>query len=160
MHLSQRAPTPAIHFLFGELPMEGKLHRDMFNLFFSIWTNPDTKIFKIVKYLLENSADNSRTWVINLRHLSKMYGLEDPLESLMKEPPSKYQYKELIMTKITSYHEKELRQEASTNEMMQYLNVSLIGLRGKIHPSIRGVIRCGKKNASTFKNAIRKLYYI
>ena len=89
--------------------MEGKIHRDMFSLFYSVWTNPDTKIFKILKYLLENSSENSRTWAINLRHISRMYGLEDPLECLMKNPPPKSIYKEHIMTKITSFHEKQLR---------------------------------------------------
>ena len=139
LHLSKTTPTSAIHFLFGELPMEGKIHRDMFSLFYSIWSNPGTKIFKITKYLLENSTNNSHTWAINLRHISKIYELEDPLECLKKSPPSKSHYKELILTKITSYHERELRKDASTKELMPYLNVSLIGLRGKLHPAILGV---------------------
>ena len=84
LHLSKSAPTPAIHFLLGELPIEGRIHRDMFSLFFSVWCNPDTKIHQIIKYLLANSPDNSRTWAVNLRHLSKMYKLEDLLSSLQK----------------------------------------------------------------------------
>ena len=43
LKLSLTAPTPAIHFLTGELPIEGKLHRDVFSLFYSIWANPDLK---------------------------------------------------------------------------------------------------------------------
>ena len=70
------APTPAIHFLLGELPMEGKVHSDMFSLFFSVWSNPDSKIYDILKYLLSTSSDNSRTWAIKLRHISQMYGME------------------------------------------------------------------------------------
>ena len=58
---------------------------------------------------------------------------------LMKGPPSKSRYKEHIITKIASFHEKKLRREASTNEMMPYFNVSLLGLRGKLHPSLTGV---------------------
>ena len=77
-----------------------------------------------------------------------MYGLEDPLTCLMKDPPSKSRYKEQIITKITSFHEKELRSEASTNEMMPYFNVSLLGLRGKLHPSLTGV---------TTTHAVRKM---
>ena len=50
LKLSITAPTPAIHFLTGELPIEGKIHRDVFSLFYSIWSNPDTKINQIVKY--------------------------------------------------------------------------------------------------------------
>ena len=33
LKLIDRTPTPAIHFLTGELPMERKIHRDMFILF-------------------------------------------------------------------------------------------------------------------------------
>jgi hypothetical protein len=58
--LSKSAPTPAIHFLLGELPMEGKIHRDMFSFFFSVWSNPDTKIHQMIKYILSISPDNSR----------------------------------------------------------------------------------------------------
>ena len=61
LHLSKSAPTPAVHFLLGELPLEGRIHRDMFSLFYSIWCNPDTKIHQIVKYILTISPENSRT---------------------------------------------------------------------------------------------------
>ena len=65
----------AIHFLLGELPMEAKIHRDVFSLFFGVWINPQSKIFQIVKYLLETSSENSRTWAVHIRHLSQKYGL-------------------------------------------------------------------------------------
>ena len=94
LQLSKTASTPAIHFLFGELPIEGKMHRDIFSLFYSIWTNPKSKIFEIVKYLLENSAENSRTWAIYLRQISQMYGLDDPLICMNRNPPPKKAYKE------------------------------------------------------------------
>ena len=73
LQLSQSSPIPAIHFLTGELPMEGKLHRDAFSLlFYSIWSNTNTKIYEIVRYLLQYASDNSRTWTIYLRQLSKL----------------------------------------------------------------------------------------
>ena len=112
LKLSKTAPTPAIHFLTGELPIEGKIHRDVFSLFYSIWTNPDTKIFEIIKYLVSNSQANSRTWSAHLRNLCRKYGLEDPFLSLRQDPPSKFDYKELILTKITAYYERILRQAA------------------------------------------------
>ena len=94
LKLSITAPTPAVHFLTGELPIEGKIHNDIFSLFFSVWSNPDTKIYQIVLYLLRNSSENSRTWAIHLRHLSRKYGLEDPLDCLARDPPTKSFYKE------------------------------------------------------------------
>ena len=68
-----------------------------------------------------------------------MYGLDDPLDCLNRDPPSKSQYKELILTKISAFHEKELRKAATQNSQMSYLNVSLTGLRGKLHPAITNV---------------------
>ena len=93
----------------------------------------------VIKYLLENSCENSRTWAIHLRNISKMYKIEDPLDCLNRSPPSKDTYKSNIITKILSFHENELRKAASTNEMMKYLNVSTIGLRGRPHPAISNV---------------------
>ena len=123
------------------LPIEGKIHRDMFSLFYGVWCNPDTKIHQIVKYLLSTSSENSRTWVMNLRHISAMYGMEDPLSCLQKSPPKKLAYKELVITKITSFHEKELRMKADNNDLMQYLNVSLGGLRGRPHPCLLNLLK-------------------
>ena len=123
-----------------ESSQEGRIHRDMFSLFYSVWCNPQTKIHQIVKYLLTNSSNNSRTWAINLRHLAKMYKIEDPLLSIQKQPPTKANYKELIITKITSFHEKELKMKAQKNSLMQYMNVSLSNLRGRHHPSLSNVI--------------------
>ena len=140
LKLSNGAPTPAIHFLTGELPVEGKVHKDIFALFYSIWSNPDTKIHEIVKYLLKHSDENSRTWSVHVRHLSKLYGLEDPLICLQRDPPSRSQYKELIATKITAYFEKMLRAAAARNSLMCYLNVAALGLRGRHHPALAKLI--------------------
>jgi hypothetical protein len=64
------------------------------------------------------------------------YGLKDPLECLKSDPPSKSQYKENILTKMCAYYEKNLRTKAESNSLMQYLNVSLTGLRGRHHPAL------------------------
>ena len=95
--------------------MEAKLHRDIFVLFFCVWSNPDSKIYQIVKYLLDNSPENSRTWSLHLRHLCQKYELTDPLEWLRLDPPSKSTFKENILTKISAHHERGLRSLAKNN---------------------------------------------
>ena len=52
------------------------------------------------------------------------------------DPPEKSSYKEHILTKITSYYESKLRQEALANSRMTYFNVTTQGLRGRAHPAI------------------------
>ena len=140
LKLSLSAPTPSVHFLTGELPIVGKLHKDIFSLFFSVWSNPDTKIYHIVKYLLSNSCANSRTWSAHLKYLSNIYGLDDPLSCLDRVPPTKSVFKEMINTKITAYHEALLRRSATANSQMKYLNVSVLGLRGRHHPALANMV--------------------
>ena len=140
LKLSSTAPTPAIHFLTGELPMEGKLHKDLFSIFFCVWNNPDTKIHEILKYLLKSSPDNSRTWAIHLKHLCTRYGLEDPLAYLNRDPPTKSFWKELVGTKIIAYFENKLRNYAEENSLMGYLNTFSCGLRGRHHPSLANMV--------------------
>ena len=138
--LSKTSNIPALHFLLGELLMQAKIHRDIFSLFFCVWSNPQSKIYKIVKYLLENSPENSRTWAIHLRNLSTKYGLPDPLECLKSDPPSKVHYKEGVQAKICSYYENELRAKADKNSLMEFLNVALTGLRGRHHPALANIV--------------------
>ena len=100
LQLSKQASTPAIHFLTGELPIEAKIHRDIFALFYSVWANPDTKIYDIVKYLISSSIENSSTWSVHLRSLCKQYGLEDPQTLLRRDPPNKSSFKNDVLTRI------------------------------------------------------------
>ena len=140
LNFSKCASIPAIHFLLGELPMEAKIHKDIFSLFYSVWSNPDSKIYQIIKYLLETSPVNSRTWSNHLRHLCDMYGIQDPLESLKNDPPLKSSFKTEIKTKIQCYHERTLRNLAVNNSTMKYLNISLSGLNGKCHPALNNIL--------------------
>ena len=49
-------------------------------------------------------------------------------------------YKELISTRITAYYENVLRESASSNSQMEYLNVTTSGLRGRHHPALANMI--------------------
>ena len=90
--------------------------------------------------MLKNSCENSRTWIVHLKHLCEKYGLEDPLSCLNRDPPPKSIFKETVKTKVTAYYEKVLRQSASGNSAMTYLNVTASGLRGRHHPALNNLI--------------------
>ena len=110
----------------------------MFSLFYCIWNNPDTKIHKLVLYLLKNMDTNSRTWSIYLTNVASMYGITLPIELIKQPPQPKETFKEYILTKITVFHESELRQRAQDNSKMKFLNVAASGLRGRHHPVLNG----------------------
>ena len=46
LKLSKSSPIAQIYFLLGELPVEANLHMDVLNLFWNIWSNPQTTVFK------------------------------------------------------------------------------------------------------------------
>jgi hypothetical protein len=88
-----------------------------------------------VKYLLENSSENSRTLAAHLRYLSIQYGLKDPVEFLKYDPPMIYQF--------------------------EYLNVSRNGLRGSHHTFKAYIITTQevkkKKYAFTLKSKLETI---
>ena len=83
---------------------------------------------------------NSRTWSKFIENLSRKYGLPDPLSCLKTDPPEKAEYKEVILTKIAAYHEKEMRNLSKNNSRMKYLNTSVLGLRGRQHPCLSNIL--------------------
>ena len=82
LKLSDSSPVPALYFLSGELPIEGKLHMDLLSLFYTILINPQTKVFEMVKYILMMCDSKSTTWAAHVRIICLMYGLPDPLSMM------------------------------------------------------------------------------
>ena len=68
-----------------------------------------------------------------------MYNMPNPLDLLTSDPPSKGQFKEIYTTRISAFHEHELRKKASADPKLEFFNVSLLSLRGKRHPAISNV---------------------
>ena len=79
LKLSPCSPVPSLYFLCGELPLEGRLHIDLLTLFHNVWSNPNTKIFDIVHYVMKLSTPKSTCWSVHVRLVCQMYGLPDPL---------------------------------------------------------------------------------
>ena len=86
LKLSQFSPVLPLYFLLGELPLEASLHLDVLGLFWNIWSNPQTKAFEVLQYLLAMADSNSLTWAAHARILFQLYNLPDPL-SLLSTPP-------------------------------------------------------------------------
>ena len=139
LQLSKQASTASIHFLTGELPIEAMLHRDILSVFYSVWANPETKIHTMVRYLLTNSADNSWTWSNHVRKIASQYGLEEPSKLMNKDAPGRSKFKNDVMIRIRAFHEQDLRRNADP-EKLKYFNTSVLGLSGRHHPALSGII--------------------
>ena len=131
---SFNSPVASLYFLCGELPIEAKLHIDLLTLFHNTWSNPQTKLYDIVLYIMKMASEKSTTWSNHLRIICRMYDLPDPL-SLMQQPAmNKSAWKILVKTRVTVYHENELRSLALANSKLEYFNVQTLGLEGRSHP--------------------------
>ena len=139
LRLSQSSPIPSLYFLLGELPISNRLHLETLMLFHTIWSNPSTKIFQIIEYILMMADLRSLTWANHIRLLCAKYSLPDPLNLLKSDSCSKEEWKELIKTNITVEAEKKWRQEAKNNSKMEFLNVDLLGLAGRPHPALLNI---------------------
>ena len=140
LKLSLYSPIAPIYFLLGEPPIEASLHLDLLSLFWNIWSNPHTKVFEVVKYLLMMSDNSSLTWSAHIRIVFQIYQLPDPLQLLQSAPWSKERWKSHTSIAVLSHHEKLWRQKAKNNYKLQYLNVQCTGLSGKLHPILSWVL--------------------
>ena len=139
LKLSSTSPIPALYFLLGELPVEGKVHIATLTLFHTIWASPDTTVHKMLKYILMMCQTNSTTWSNHVRLLAWKYALPDPLQLLNSPAWPKSIWKTHVTTKVIVFYENELRGKSLSNSKMLYLNVQLLGLNGRVHPALLNI---------------------
>ena len=82
----------------------------------------------------------SLTWSAHIRLLFQQYSLPDPLTLLSSQPWSKERWRVLTKTAVTAFHEVALREKAAGNSKLNFLNVQTIGLTGRPHPVLSGVL--------------------
>ena len=124
IQVSKRCNTAGIHFILSEAPIEAKIHRDMFNIFYNIWSNPQCTLFKIVEYIQSNMNENSKTWCNYFSKICIQYGVTKPSILLQQRPPKWSEYKRYIEIHIIAFHEKQLREKANNTRRLQYFNVN------------------------------------
>ena len=140
LKLSRSSPIPALHFLLGELPVEGMIHIRTFGIFHNIWSNPSCTIHTMLLYILKMCSNSSTTWANHIQLLSIKYGLPPPLSLLQTPAWPKIQWDTLVKTRITTWHEQRLRSMSENNSKMAFLNVQLYGLTGRAHPALQNIL--------------------
>ena len=142
LKLSRASPIPALYFLLGELPVEATLHIRTLGLFHNIMSNPNSTVYPMVKYIMQMCSRNSTTWSNHVQLLCLKYGLPPPLSLLKENLPaiSKDNWSILVKTRVTIWHEREIRKLAENNSKMKYLNVQLSGLNGNPHPALNNIL--------------------
>ena len=141
LKLSKSSPIPGLYFLLGELPVDGVLHIRTLGLFHNILSNPGLTIHNMVAYILKMCDMNSTTWSNHVQLLCIQYNLPSPLSLLQDRflTVSKLDWNTLVRTKVTAWHERQLRELSVKNSKMRYLNVQLSGLSGRLHPVLHNI---------------------
>ena len=139
LKLSKYTPVAPLYFLLGELPLEANLHMDVLILFWNIWSNPQTTVFKTSKYILMMTDNTSVSWAAHVRILCQTYHLPDPLALLQGALWSKEAWKTMVQIKITVHYETNMRRKALSNWKLNFLNFQLSGLTGRIHLILFGI---------------------
>ena len=140
LKLSPRSPLAPLYFLLGELPMEAALHLDILTLFRCVWANPQTKIHKIIKYLLMITDSSLHTWAAHLRSIFQLYRLQDPLHLLSSHLWSREKWKCTINTAVISHTEVSWREKTARKSNLGFLNIQVAGLTGKPNPVLSGIL--------------------
>ena len=120
LKLSNSSPIPALHFLLGELPVEATLHIWTLGLLYNIADNQASTANSIVKYILMMCKDNSTTWSNHVHSLCLKYDLPSPLSLLQGQGQlqSKESWNTLVKTRMTIWHEEQLRKISKLNSKM------------------------------------------
>ena len=84
-------------------------------------------------------SNTSTTWANHVQLICQKYGLPPPLSLLQTPAWTKSQWDTLVKTKITVWHERNLRRMSEENSKMRFLNVQLSGLSGRPHPALQNI---------------------
>ena len=134
LKLHPKTPEPVVFFLAGRLPGEATLHLKQLTLFGMICRLPGNILNTIAYRLLTFSSQSSKNWFSDIRTLCFKYNLPHPLK-LLREPPSKESFKNLIKTNITDFWQENLRAHSATMEQksLKYFKPKFMSLL-KPHP--------------------------
>ena len=56
---SARSPIAGIHFILGELPIAGQLANESLSLFWNLWSNSDSLVFKVTKVFMQMKTQDA-----------------------------------------------------------------------------------------------------
>jgi hypothetical protein len=125
--LPRTAPTPAVYFLFGILPVQAEIHRRAINLFHSIASKPTSREHHIALRQLTHKSLNSNSWFTYIHNILRIYNLPSAHE-ILANPLGKANWKYLVKNTIVTHWETSLRKETMAYKSLKYLSLaSMVG---------------------------------
>ena len=132
LRLHKGTPRCVIYFLAGSLPGVALLHLRQLSLFGMITRLSDNILHKHALNIFSFNTMVKKSWFLQIRQLSLLYDLPHP-STLLEHPRSKLSYKKLTKSRVISYWECKLREEACVLKSIPFFRCSFMSL-AKIHP--------------------------
>ena len=131
-HLPQSTAKPAIYLLLGCVPAEAQLHRRILTLFRNLVASDGTKEQEIIKRQLAMKDLDSRSFVVQIRLLLKMYALPSAFQ-ILTNTPAKNKWKSDVKQAVESMWFDRLKDEAKDMTTLQYMNLDACNIN-QVHP--------------------------
>ena len=149
LRLHPKTPEPVVFFLAGRLPGEALLDLKQLTLFGMICRLPGNILNKIAHQLLTYSSQSSKHWFATIRTLCFKYNLPHPLQ-LLREPPSKENFKKILKLNITDFWQDHLRTHSATlqDKSLKFFKPNFMSL-SKPHPMFQYADNSYKVNKTT-----------
>ena len=132
LRLHKKTPRCVIYLLAGSLPGSALLHLRQFSLFGMISRKADGILYQHAKNVFNFATSIRVSWFHQIRELSLLYDLPHPLD-MLEHPMGKTEFKRLVKSKILSYWEIVLREEAFHLKSLCYFQPQFMSL-SKPHP--------------------------
>ena len=137
LRLHRGTPRCVIYFLAGSLPGKAILHLRQLSLFGMIVRKKGSILNTHALNIFNNVTVSNNSWFHGIHQLCNMYDLPHPVH-LLEYPLEKLPFKKFIRSKVVSYWELVLRQEAANLKSIPFFNASYMSL-SKIHPLLNTV---------------------
>ena len=120
-------PRSVIFFLAGSLPGTALLHLRQLSIFGMICRLPENILHAHAINVFTSSTPSPNSWLFKIRGICLQYLLPHPLE-LLKSPPTKQRYKNLVKKHVVDYWETFFRAEAAVLDSLVYFKPNFCSL--------------------------------
>ena len=119
----KRTAIPALYIITGLHPIEKQINRKQL-IFLRSLISENGRLKDLVRRQYVMKKVNSKSWIVHIKKVLAQFSLPS-LHDLLGDTPSKLTWKEEVKVAITRTTEKEIEEEASKMNTLQFLNPSL-----------------------------------
>ena len=125
--LPTNTPDCVIFFLAGRLPSTALIHLRQLSLLGMLARQGSESVLSKIGTFALTSNKSTRSWFSKIHSICTQYSLPDPI-LIIEAPPTKLTWKNMCKSRVISFWERKLRQEASALPSLAYFKPSFMSL--------------------------------